>query len=146
MIDSLRNNNLTSKPCPTAFFYCYRDTAEPERAMPGPILSAVVKQLASTDPDEPVRLPIAEEYTKRKKAAEVDCSEPQRLDVGDCTRLLLELTNSNPAFIILDALDECHDDYLHELLGALDKVLSLSREIVKIFVSSRENVDIVSTL
>ncbi|KAK4462623.1 ankyrin repeat-containing domain protein [Cladorrhinum samala] len=142
VIDSLRNNNLTSEPCPTAFFYCYRDTAEPERAMPGPILSAVVKQLASTDPDEPVRLPIAEEYTKRKKAAEVDCSEPQRLDVGDCTRLLLELTNSNPAFIILDALDECHDDYLHELLGALDKVLSLSREIVKIFVSSRENVDI----
>ncbi|KAF4612479.1 hypothetical protein G7Y89_g15600 [Cudoniella acicularis] len=60
----------------------------------------------------------------------------------DCTRLILELTHDNPATIAIDAPDECQEGHRHKLLKALDRIISESREVVKVFVSSREDVDI----
>lgn len=138
--------NSNSHTSPTAFFYCARSTAEPERAKPAEIMGALLRQLASSKPDLPVKEPVAKEYEARRKKAEDDCSSLKKLTVQDCTRLIVELTKDHPAIIILDALDECEESTRHELLEAFDEIISNSAEVVKVFVSSRDDVDIVSNL
>ena len=129
----------------TAFFYCARSTAEPARAKPVEILCALLRQLCTSNPDQPVKSPVAREYEVRKKKAEEDCSTIKRLTIEECTRLIIELTKDHPATIILDALDECEEITRHELLEALDSIISNSANVVKVFVSSRDDIDIVST-
>ncbi len=146
VINVMLNANSTSRMSPIAFFYCARSTAEPERAKPVEIMGALLRQLASSKPDLPVKEAVAKEYEARKKKAEEDCSTLKKLTVEDCTRLILELTKDNAATIIIDALDECEENTRHELLEALDDIISKSAEVVKVLVSSRDDIDIVSTL
>ena len=136
-------NSYTS---PTAFFYCVRSTAEPERSQPTEIMGTLLRQLASSQSDLSVKAPVAKEYEARYKTAGGDSSALRRLTVEDCTRLIIELTKTYPATIILDALDECERDTRHKLLEAFDEIISKSEEVVKVFVSSRDDVDIVSIL
>ena len=133
-----------SRTSSTAFFYCARSTAEPERAKPAEIMGALLRQLASSKPDLPVKEPVAKEYEARRKKAREDCSALKKLTVQDCTRLIIDLTKNHPATIIVDALDECEESTRHELLEALDDIISNSAEIVKVFVCSRDDIDIVS--
>ena len=146
VINAVLSANSNSRTSHTAFFYCARSTAEPERAKPAEIMAALLRQLASSKPDLPVEEPVAKEYEARRKKAEEDCSSLKRLTVQDCTRLILELTENRPATIIIDALDECEENTRHELLEALDDIISNSAEVVKVFISSRDDVDIVSSL
>jgi len=129
---------------PIAFFYCVRNDAERERALPVEIMRAILRQLSGTQPDQPIKEPVVKEYESRKKKAEEDYSKIRKLTVDDCTRLILALTNQSPATIIIDALDECDEFLRHELLEALDEIVSKSSQVVKVFVSSRDDVDIVS--
>lgn len=138
--------NSNSSTSLIAFFYCARNTAEPERAKPVEIMGALLRQLASSKPDLPVKEPVAKEYEMRRKKAEDDCSSLKKLTVQDCTRLIIELIKDHPALIILDALDECEENTRHELLEAFDEIISHSAEVVKVFVSSRDDIDIVSSL
>ena len=140
----MTNANPNSSTSPTAFFYCARSTAEPERSKPTEIMGAFLRQLASVQSDLRIKDPVAEEYGKRRKDAEKDNSALKKLTVQDCTRLIIELTKQHPATIVLDALDECEKHTRHELLEAFDEIISESTEVVKVFVSSRDDIDIVS--
>lgn len=131
---------------PIVFFYCARNEAEPERAMPVEIMRAILRQLASIKPDMPIKEPVAKEYEDRKKKADEDCSDPSELTIEDCTKLILVLINDSPVTIIIDAPDECDEFPRHELLGALDEIVGKSVEVVKVFVLSRDDINIVSTL
>lgn len=143
VINSILENYSDSSASPIAFFYCVRNAAEPERATPVEIMGALLRQLASSKPDVPIKEPVAKEYESRKKKAEEDCSKLKKLTIEDCTRLIIELTRDNPGMIIIDALDECDEN--DKLLEALDEIVSKSAEVVKVFVSSRDDVDIVSS-
>ena len=59
---------------------------------------------------------------------------------------LIEIASRMPVTILIDALDECQSGQRHELLGALDVLLDKSAHLVKVFVSSRDDVDIVLRL
>ena len=109
-------------------------------------MGALLRQLTSSKPDLPVKEPVAIEYEARRKKAAEDCSSLKKLTVQDCTRLIIELTQDYPATIILDALDECEENTRYELLEAFDDIISSSAEVVKVFVSSRDDIDIVSSL
>jgi len=126
----------------SAFFYCARSTAEPERGKPVEVLSAILRQLAGSKSDLPIRSPVAEEYKARKEEADEDGSKIKKLSLEDCTRLILELTQDSPATIVIDALDECEERTRHELLEALNSIIRNSGEIVKVLVSSRDDIDI----
>ena len=145
IIDVMRNESTPNRS-PIAFFYCARSTAEPERGKPVEVLGAILKQLCSSEPDEPIRNSIAREYAARIRKADYDYSRIRKLSVEDCTGLILELTKDNPATIVVDALDECDEQTRYELLEALDKIIADSLEVVKVVVSSRDDVDIVSVL
>ena len=137
--------DATSDPStsPTAFFYCVRSTAEPERAKPAEIMGALLRQLASSKSNLSVKDPVIKEYEVRKEMPRGDYSTLKKLTVKDCTRLIIELTETYPATIILDALDECDKSTRHELFEAFDEIITKSVQLVKIFVSSRDDIDIV---
>lgn len=109
-------------------------------------MGALLRQLASVQCGLRIKDPVAEEYEARKKEAEKDNSALKKLTVQDCTRLIIQLTKQSPATIVLDALDECEKHTRHEILEAFDEIISQSTEVVKVFVSSRDDIDIVSVL
>jgi hypothetical protein len=52
----------------------------------------------------------------------------------------------NPATIIIDALDECDPEERYNWLSALDTIVSQSASLIRLFVSSRNDGDIVCQL
>ena len=60
----------------------------------------------------------------------------------ETTNQIIGIASEIPVTILIDALDECRPGKRHELLGALDLVLERSAQLVKVMVSSRDDVDI----
>lgn len=60
--------------------------------------------------------------------------------------VLLELFKENPATIVIDALDEYNPNERHNLLSAMDTIITESASLVRVFVSSRNDGDIVCQL
>ncbi|PLB46372.1 hypothetical protein P170DRAFT_215217 [Aspergillus steynii IBT 23096] len=143
LVSAVINNIQQHSTSPVAYFYCNRSNAEGERSIPREIIRAILRQLASSDPDVPIKEPVVREYESRKEQAQKDGSSLRELTIEDCTKLIREITRSNPATIIIDALDECDQFTCHELLDALHDIVAGSEEVVKIFVSSRDDVDVI---
>ena len=129
-------------PAPLAYFYCSRDSAEPERANPGDILRAIVKQLSYTTIGGPTFRPTREKFEQSLKTASLHGLLPDPLDVGECTSLIVELGSVSPLTIVIDAIDECYPVRRHILLTTLEDIIARSENVVKVFVSSREDGDI----
>jgi hypothetical protein len=85
-------------------------------------------------------------YNKRKEEADMDGYPPARLSVTESMELIVTLADLNPATIIIDALDECDPNRRQELLQALDEIIQKSANLIKVFVSSRDDIDIVLRL
>ena len=88
----------------------------------------------------------ASEYRRRKKEAEEDGCAVERLDIREATDQLIANIANMPVTILIDALDECRSDQRHELLEALDLLVQKSANLVKIFISSRDDIDLVLRL
>jgi hypothetical protein len=70
-----------------------------------------------------------------------------QLQVDESRQLIMQLIELYPqTTIIIDALDECDPDTRLELLQALEHILQRSASLVKVFVSSRDDQDIVLEL
>lgn len=64
--------------------------------------------------------------------------------MNECCELIIRLTKYYPlTSIIIDALDECDPEKRTDLLEALESILRESSSLVKIFVSSRNDQDLV---
>ena len=86
---------------------------------------------------------VLRQVAPRNDDAGEDGLDPMRLDIWDCSRLALELFDRTPAIIFIDALDECDPRRRQELFQFLADVLEKANNIVKIFVTSRDDNDIV---
>lgn len=123
-----------------AFFYCDRN--EPGRRDPQSVLRAIVKQLSSMEPASKLLKPIVRTYNKA--TSEGLASE---LDLNQCRDLIIELLPYYPQCnIIIDALDECDKETRLKLIAALTKIMESTPNLVKIFISSRDDADISSKL
>ena len=61
--------------------------------------------------------------------------------------LIVNIAETRPVtHIVIDGLDECEADLLFEMIEGLEAVLSRTQSLVKIFVSSRNDVDLVRWL
>ncbi|ORY58533.1 uncharacterized protein BCR38DRAFT_489446 [Pseudomassariella vexata] len=126
-----------------AFFYCSRNPAEPGRSDPEKIIASIVRQLSSVGPGKPILQPKIAVYQSHEDQGFAAGS----LQIQDSSKLLLQLLENYPtATIIIDALDECRADTRHKLLECLEHILRESSTLVKIFVSSRDDQDIVCKL
>jgi hypothetical protein len=129
---------------PMAFFYCARDPVEPKRADPVEIMNRILEQLASPSNGRPFLEPVTVRYATRKNWAENE--PPESLELNESVQTILELHEDNPATIVIDALDECDPQDQQLLLRQLDYLIQKSTRLLKIFVSSRDDQDIVNYL
>lgn len=109
-------------------------------------MRSILKQLLCYDPQWQQRSSCAKVYRARKIEADEDGSELSQLDILETTDHIIEIASTMPITVFIDALDECHSSQRHELLRALDDLLDRSTNLVKVFVSSRDDVDIILRL
>ncbi|KAK3298835.1 uncharacterized protein B0H64DRAFT_83679 [Chaetomium fimeti] len=135
VIDELRGHDNI------AYFYCMRNPAEPQRGRGDQILASLVRQLAGVSSDQPILAPVVTQY---EDAVSGLCDfEDQVWTADECGRVLLELMEEYPAAtIVLDALDEVNQEDRQELLDILSWLLEKSPNLLKMFISSRDNYDI----
>jgi hypothetical protein len=125
---------------PPAFFYCSRNTAEPTRSSPDAIVASIARQLSSLQPGLPLLPPIVASYKKR----EIEGFASGSLRIEESGALIIQLVEHYPlTTIVIDALDECDPEKRGDLLETLETLLRESSRLVKIFVSSRDDQDIV---
>jgi hypothetical protein len=128
---------------PPVFFYCSRNTAEPGRSNPEAIIASIVRQLSSFQPGLPLLDPIITAYLKK----EAEGFASGKLRINESCALIIQLAEYYPlTTIVIDALDECDSERRADLLDALETILRESSHLVKIFVSSRDDQDIVCQL
>ena len=122
------------------YFYCQRNSAEPERSDPEAILRSLVRQMSCLRPGDALLQPVRESYDARKKEGFAAGS----LDSHECTALILKMTKDRLlTTIVIDALDECDPEKRDVLLEALSSIVTDSTGLVKLFISSRDDRDIV---
>ena len=134
-IDSLFSDPTSEN---LAYFYCNR--AEDNRREPQSILNALVQQLAQTESEENKLLkPVVDIYLDREKRGQ----RSSRLSLGESQKLLVQLTDIYPqTTICIDALDEVETETRLLLLKALKDVIEKSKNLVKIFATTRMDIDI----
>lgn len=142
MIDTvLKNQRTTRSDEALAYFYCKRD--ETGSTDPDSVLQAIVKQLSYLRPDLPLRQEVIDVYKARQQSG--FSSGP--LAFQESVDLIVALINGYPqTAIIIDALDECNPKKRSRFLQALQRIIDRSCGLVKIFVSSRDDTDIVLNL
>lgn len=123
---------------PVVYFYCNRD--EPQRRDPTAIMQALLKQMSTVFSGLPK--PVVEVYDNRLKVGLASGS----LSFKESHSLLVSLLEIFPqTTIIIDALDESDPVERWQLLETL-AAITHSTSLVKIFISSRDDVDIKLTL
>lgn len=125
------------------FFYCARNPAERERANPEAILRSLVRQLSCSKPGNNIEDMTRDLYKQRSK----DGFAAGPLSIEESVSTLISLTaRRRYSYIIIDALDECDRREREHLLDALSQIVKESAGMVKIFISSRDDMDIVRHL
>ncbi|KAF4629419.1 hypothetical protein G7Y89_g8726 [Cudoniella acicularis] len=145
VIEQLRQEQLNQpNAAPIAYFYCSRNPAEYERSSPEEVMRSLLEQIFSDTTKLPIREPVVRVYKEKKD--EEKGKRPQPLDLEEITRILVEIFKDNPATIVIDTLDECDPDQRHNLLSALDIIITESASLIRVFVSTRNDGDIVCQL
>ncbi|KAJ5152823.1 Galactose oxidase/kelch beta-propeller [Penicillium canariense] len=121
-----------------AYFYCSRDTAEPQRANPRSILACIARQLSRRSSSQPIAPPTLALH-KKLHSMDGSINAPSIAQLRDLIKELTEIYDRS--MIVVDALDECEAETRGELIDALE-ALTESVSLVKIFVSSREEGDL----
>lgn len=129
-----------------AYFYCAKDTFERERSDPDEIMRSLVRQITLDDSHVQVHEALIMDFERREAEAKVDGFDVPRLRVSECVRLMLDALGANPAVLVVDAVDEVQEDRRHELLDGLCQLTRESASVVKVFVTSRNNNNILALL
>ncbi|KAJ5409244.1 Galactose oxidase/kelch beta-propeller [Penicillium crustosum] len=115
VIDDATNVSNQIEDFAHAYFYCSRNTAEPQRGNAQSILGKIHLADGST------RAP----------------------SLWECRDLIIDLTEAHSrTTIVIDALDECGREERAELVEALEYIIDNSASLVKVFVTSREEGDL----
>lgn len=124
-----------------AYFYCDRNGIEPERGDPLAILRSILRQLCCYSSQLQIHDVLARKYL------EFEEEDPQLRDppLAETKGLIIKFLRNNAATIMIDALDECAPESRHELLGAIEDIIAASPKRVRFLVSSRNNVEDISS-
>ncbi|EAQ91927.1 hypothetical protein CHGG_00162 [Chaetomium globosum CBS 148.51] len=134
----------TTPPC--GYFYCQSLPSELDRASPSCILRAIIRQLAINPVDGAVNQVVVSAYEWEAKVVRRTRDEPSKPTRDECIRLILDLTSANPAYICIDAIDELSDADRVSFVEALQRIVSQSANVVKVFLISRNNTQLQALL
>lgn len=119
-----------------AYFYCSRNAAEALRAKPEQILRSVLRQLAETLPGNALPHCLSDPSISL-----------QSLDRDEIVDLIVKVAANRPvSHTVIDGLDECDPDLLGEIIDGLEAILGRTKSLMKIFVSSRNDLDLIRWL
>ena len=126
-----------STPERLAYFYCNR--AEENRREVQSILNTLIQQLSQTESKSELLKPVVDIYWDRETKGQ----SSSRLSLGESQELLVRLTDIyHQTTICIDALDEVETKTRLQLLKALKNVIERSKNLVKIFATTRMDPDI----
>lgn len=148
VVDSFLKESLGhASLAPTAYFYCAKNSAETARSNPDEILRSIVRQMTvSQGSISMIHERVLREYERWEAEANVHGFDITKLEAEECVRLILRMTAANPATIILDAVDEVQSASRHVLISALNQVVRESLSVVKVFLSSRDDSNVLALL
>jgi hypothetical protein len=107
------------------------------------MLGCIARQLANLSPSSALLPPVVELFEEEEAQGGATGS----LDIDDARELILNLINIYPVTtIIIDALDECSIQGRGIVLDFIQTIIEDASSLVKVFVSSREDGDIVFNL
>ena len=106
-------------------------------------MASIARQLSNLEPKLPLLNPSIAVYLT--KEAEGFASGTLRINES-CSLIIQLIEHYSLTTIVIDALDECNPEKRADLLEALETILRESTQIVKIFVSSRDDQDIACRL
>ncbi|KAF6225376.1 hypothetical protein HO173_012760 [Letharia columbiana] len=140
--DAVRRFEAGNSP-PPVYFYCSRNAAEPEGYNPAAIISSIVRQLSCAEPGLPLLPPVIEKYERKGQGF-----SSRGLQIEESCDLITKLVEHySMTTIVIDALDECDPEKREMLLDGIESLLQKnSFGLVKVFLSSRDDQDIVCTL
>ena len=114
------------------YFFCSRNTAEPERADPEHILRSLMRQASDLPGGPPLHHTLKKRYEKRRVDGDVSAQEAVEI-------ISNTIEDRSVTYILIDALDECDRRKREVLIDALKTILVESKSLIKIFVTSRDN-------
>lgn len=129
---------------PIAYFYCRDDENEAQLRKTHEILCNVVKQLARSEPK--ARDILMAEFERRRTICDQEGSYMTRPRAKDCEYIIIEMTRATAITIVIDGLDEVADTDRSEILDVLSNIKSSSRSVAKIFATSRDHNQVLSSL
>lgn len=120
------------------YFYCTKKQGEAYGSHPKTILRSLVRQLAWSADNHSISKFVKDIYDECRLSHE---SGENRFTVRACISLLTTLISTREnTTIIIDALDECSDPL--GLLSNLNEISTAVKSNVRLFFSSRMNVDV----
>ncbi|KAJ5418168.1 uncharacterized protein N7487_001718 [Penicillium crustosum] len=128
-----------ASPVPCAYFFCDDSNAEPERGRTDSILRGLIRQLAVDSVNKSIDQAVLSSYEKRLDVAQQIKADMARLSVDDCFSMLLDLTATNPAYIVIDAIDQLGQDERAVMIETMKKLVDQSASIIKVFFTSCNN-------
>ncbi|KAJ5196013.1 hypothetical protein N7449_006492 [Penicillium cf. viridicatum] len=128
-----------ASPVTCAYFFCDDSNAEPERGRADSILRGLIRQLAVDSVTRSIDQAVLSSYEKRLEAAQRIRVDMARLSVEECLSMLLDLTTTNPAYIVIDAIDQLGQDERAVLIETMKKLVDQSASIIKVFFTSCNN-------
>ncbi|KAK1498735.1 hypothetical protein CABS01_10510 [Colletotrichum abscissum] len=142
VIDSIKAIKAESAEL-LAFFYCARDPREPLRGQCKAAVQSLLRQAVAMSPNRTVPKAVKTMYEKIQDEG----FEEREWSLKECKDTLIHVMDIYPSLtIVIDALDECDEDERMDLLVSLKEVRDKSANLVKILISSRDDVDIISSL
>lgn len=142
VIDSIKAAEAESAEL-LAFFYCARDPREPMRGQCRAAMQSLLRQVVAISPTQTVPRAVKAMYERIQNEG----FEEREWSLEECKDTLIDVMDIYPSLtIVVDALDECDEDERMDLLVSLKEVRDKSANLVKIFISSRDDVDIISSL
>lgn len=144
-IESLleQHRKAATPPPPLAYFYCSKRGADTRNSSSLEILCALLRQLTGRVTQLPLRGTVPLEFKRRTKVSDGTGAQIPRLNIEEVVTHILNIAADDPIIIVVDALDEADEAQRGDLFRSLEKILRESQNVAKIFVSSRNDGDIV---
>ncbi|KAM5372227.1 hypothetical protein ACJA88_008976 [Fusarium oxysporum] len=145
--DSLLATRATNPElAPFAYFYCLQSESELERSSADGILRSILRQLTITESQSDVRNFLYSDFQNRSKSATLQGLDLPRLSRKDCVDRIVQVAREDPITILLDGVEQVEDESCGLLLQSLSDIMSRAENVVKVFITSRNSSDILSSL
>ncbi|EXL92236.1 ankyrin repeat-containing domain protein [Fusarium oxysporum II5] len=110
------------------------------------ILRSILRQLTITESQSDVRDFLYSDFQNRSKSATLQGLDLPRLSRKDCVDRIVQVAREDPITILLDGVEQVEDESCGLLLQSLSDIMSRAENVAKVFITSRNSSDILSSL